>query len=63
MATRSNILAWEIPWTEETGVLQSVGTQRVGHDWVNEPQQQTREVTGNARGPMAKLQISQWIPP
>ena len=32
MATRSSILAWEIPWTEETGGLQSVGLQRVGHD-------------------------------
>ena len=29
----SRILAWEIPWTEEPGGLQSVGSQRVGHDW------------------------------
>ena len=29
MATHSNILAWEIPWTEEPGRLQSVGLQRV----------------------------------
>ena len=29
----SSILAWKIPWTEETGGLQSVGLQRVGHDW------------------------------
>ena len=28
----SNILAWEIPWTEEPGWLQSLGSQRVGHD-------------------------------
>ena len=28
------ILAWRIPWTEEPGGLQSVGSQRVGHDWV-----------------------------
>ena len=33
MATRSSILAWRIPWTEETGRLKSMGTQRVGHDW------------------------------
>ena len=33
MATNSNILAWEIPWTEESGGLQSMGSQRVGHDW------------------------------
>ena len=31
MATHSNILAWRIPWTEEPGGLQSVGSQRVGH--------------------------------
>ena len=33
MATHSNILAWRIPWTEEPGRLQSMGSQRVGHDW------------------------------
>ena len=32
MATRSSILAWKSPWTEEPGRLQSVGSQRVGHD-------------------------------
>ena len=32
MATHSNILAWKIPWTEEPGGLQSMGSQRVGHD-------------------------------
>ena len=31
MATHSSILAWEIPWTEELGRLQSIGSQRVGH--------------------------------
>ena len=34
MATHSSILAWRIPWTEEPGGLQSMGLQRVGHDWV-----------------------------
>ena len=34
MATHSSILAWEIPWTEEPGSLQSTGSQRVGHDCV-----------------------------
>ena len=33
MATHSSVLAWRIPWTEETGGLQSTGSQRVGHDW------------------------------
>ena len=32
MATSSSIFAWEIPWTEEPGGLQSMGSQRVGHD-------------------------------
>jgi len=32
MATHSGILAWKIPWTEESGVLQSMGSQRTGHD-------------------------------
>ena len=32
MATHSSILAWRIPWTEEPGGLQSVGSQRVRHD-------------------------------
>ena len=34
MATLSRILAWEIPWTEEAGALQSTGSQRARYDWV-----------------------------
>ena len=34
MATHSSILAWRIPWTEEPGGLQSMGSQRVVHDWM-----------------------------
>ena len=34
MATYSNILAWRIPWTEKPGGLQSMGSQRMVHDWV-----------------------------
>ena len=33
MAACSSFLAWKIPWTEEAGSLQSMGSQRVGHDW------------------------------
>ena len=33
MATHCSVLAWRIPWTEEPGGLQSVGSQRAGHDW------------------------------
>ena len=35
-ASHSSILAWKIPWTEELGRLQSMGSQRVGHDWMTE---------------------------
>ena len=36
MATHSSILAWEIPWTEEPGRLESMGSQRVRRDWFSE---------------------------
>ena len=32
MATHSSTIAWKVPWTEELGKLQSMGSQRVGHD-------------------------------
>ena len=41
MATHSSILAWEIPWTEEPGRLQSMGSQRVRQDSVSKQQQLT----------------------
>ena len=37
MATHSSTLAWKIPWTEEPGRLQPMGSQRVRHDWVTSP--------------------------
>ena len=40
MATHFSVLAWEIPWTEEPGRLQSMGSQRVRHDLVTKQQQQ-----------------------
>ena len=36
MATHSSILAWRIPWTEDPSGLQSMGSQRVRHDWATE---------------------------
>ena len=39
MAGHSSILAWEILWTEEPGGLQSMGSQRVGHDLATKQQQ------------------------
>ena len=35
MATHSSTLAWKIPWMEEPGRLQSMGSLRVGHDWAD----------------------------
>ena len=43
MATHSSILAWEIPWTEEPGSLQSVGSQRVEHDLATKQQKNLME--------------------
>ena len=40
MATHYSILAWEIPWTEESGGLQSMGSQRVRQDLETKQQQQ-----------------------
>ena len=39
MVTYSSILAWEIPWTEEHGGLQSMGHKRIGHDLVTKQQE------------------------
>ena len=39
MATDSSVLAWRIPWTEETGRLWSMGSQRVGHHLATKQQQ------------------------
>ena len=35
MAIHSSTVAWKIPWTEKPGRLQSMGSQRVGHDWAS----------------------------
>jgi len=42
MVTRSSILAWKIPWTEEPGRLQSMGSQRVEHDLATEVSEVTQ---------------------
>ena len=41
LVTHSSILAWEIPWTQKPGGLQSIGLQRVGHDLTTKQQQQS----------------------
>ena len=43
MAIHSSILAWRVAWTEKNGGLQSVESQRVGHDWVTTTPVLTRE--------------------
>ena len=48
MGTHSSILAWRIPWTEKSGRLQSMGSQRVGRDWATE--QNWTELIGNSSG-------------
>ena len=39
MATLSSILAWEIPWTEEPGALQSMGSQKIGYNLATKQKQ------------------------
>ena len=53
MATHSSILVWETPRTGERGGLESMGSQRVRHDWVIEWQQQEVEET--------QMSIKKWI--
>ena len=45
VATHSSILAWEIPWTEELGGLQSMGLHGVRHDWATKQRKQDNERT------------------
>ena len=51
MATHSSILVWRIPWTEEPGGLQSMESQKVGHDYVT-----------NASGPEERLLQTMKLP-
>ena len=59
MATHSSILAWRIPWTEDPGGIQSMGSQRVGHDWAHTHTHtgwmQSSSETGEARGHFSRL--------
>ena len=59
LATYSSILAWRIPWTEEPGTLQSMGSQRVGPEWVTKTHEASRWVPLEIDSlPPAKLHIS-----
>ena len=49
MATYSSILSWRIPWTEESGGLQSVWLQRVSHDWATFTKEVNKETEEQGR--------------
>ena len=57
MATHSSILAWEIPWIDEPGRLQFMGSQRVGHDLVTKQQQQHTYKTGSPKVHLVKAMV------
>ena len=50
VAAHSSTLAWKIPWTEEPGRLQSMGSLRVGHDWVTSLSLFTPSYAGEGNG-------------
>ena len=56
MATHSSILAWRIPWTEEPGV-QSMGSQRVGRDWVTNTDTAALKIEGQGSGLYARHMV------
>ena len=65
MAAHSSIFAWRIPWTEEPGRIQSMGSQRIRHDWTNNTFTfQLKKYSGWLQYPgyRLKLQILEAIP-
>ena len=67
MVTHSSILAWRILWTEEPGRLESIGSQRAGHNWATFTHKllivsifQPWEGTNTCRGPQAHREWSFW---
>ena len=57
MATHSSTLAWRIPWMEEPGGLQSLGSQRLGHDLATKQQQQRASEHSLYRGRGGRRQV------
>ena len=58
MASHSSILSWQIPWTEEPGMLQSMGSQRAGHNGTQEHSSKRLNMKIKQSEPAeAKLQI------
>ena len=60
MATHSSILAWRIPWTEEPGRLQPMGSQRVRHDWATNTSWWPQQDMGICVPPIV-LRIQWWV--
>ena len=61
MATHSSTLVWRIPWTEEPGRIQSMGSQRVGHNWVTNTYFQSLYHFFLAQLTWIELSIYYWI--
>ena len=59
MATHFNILAWRIPWTEESVEILSVGSQRAGHNWANNPHTQCHYSVTRYNKRKLQLQLEQ----
>ena len=60
-ATCSNILAWEILWTEESNRLQTLGSQRVRHNLVTKQQQQQLSRSPTISEIYPELSVSRWL--
>ena len=69
MATHPSILAWKIPWAEEPGRLQSMGSQRVRHNWAQIRIRRTRSPEGPKAGrsplelKLLELEDGSWVTP
>ena len=61
MAIHSSTIAWKIPWTEEPGRLQSMGSQRVAHNWANSRSRSLKSLC-KAKGTINKIkrQHTEW---
>ena len=62
MATHSRTLAWKIPWTEEPGRLQSIGSQRVGHHWATSHNCRSPVLQAWPCAPSGELGLSSQVP-
>ena len=61
IATHSSNLAWRIPWTEEPGWRQSMGWQRVGHDWATNTHSKVLGTVIETEGTMLRLKRIQFL--